>query len=43
MVRDIKWLLSDDEDEKPDGEAVMLWNNQREAVRNGISYGKGRF
>ena len=43
MVRDIKWLLLDDEDEKPDGEAVMLWNNQREAVKNGISYGKGRF
>ena len=41
MVRDIKWLLSDSEESSPPGEdTVLLWNNQREALRNGVSYGK---
>lgn len=42
MVRDIKYLLSDAEQPvEDDGNEVRLWNNQREAVANGISYGKG--
>ena len=41
MVRDIKWLLSGSEENSPQGEdTVLLWNNQREALRNGVSYGK---
>lgn len=41
MVRDIKWLLSDSEENSASGEdTVQLWNNQREALRNGISHGK---
>ena len=41
MVRDIKWLLSDSEENSTPGEdTVLLWNNQREALRNGVSYGK---
>ena len=41
MVQDIKWLLSDGEEDGPHEEnKVLLWNNQREAVCNGISYGK---
>lgn len=41
MVRDIKWLLSDSEGNSPPQEdTVLLWNNQREALRNGVSYGK---
>lgn len=41
MVHDIKYLLAA-EDEPPEdgGNEVRLWNNQREAVANGISYGK---
>jgi CRISPR-associated protein Cas1 len=39
MVRDIKWLL-DDVDKEEKGNTVLLWNNQQEAVPNGISYGK---
>lgn len=41
MVHDIKYLLSDGEGPDDGGEnEVRLWNNQREAVANGISYGK---
>lgn len=41
MVRDIKWLLSDSEgNSPPEEDTVLLWNNQREALRNGVSYGK---
>ena len=41
MVRDIKWLLSDSEENStPEEDTVLLWNNQREALRNGVSYGK---
>lgn len=41
MVRDIKWLLSDSEENStPEENTVLLWNNQREALRNGVSYGK---
>lgn len=40
MVHDIKYLLSDGEALSEDGNEVRLWNNQREAVANGISYGK---
>lgn len=41
MVRDIKYLLSDmEQPDENDGNEVRLWNNQREAVANGISYGK---
>ncbi len=41
MVHDIKYLLSDGEETEDRGEnEVRLWNNQREAVANGISYGK---
>ena len=41
MVRDIKWLLSDSEgNSPPEEDKVLLWNNQREALRNGVSYGK---
>ena len=41
MVRDIKWLLSGSEENSLQGEdTVLLWNNQREALRNGVSYGK---
>lgn len=41
MVRDIKWLLSDSEgNSSPEEDTVLLWNNQREALRNGVSYGK---
>ena len=40
MVHDIKYLLSDGEALPEDGNEVRLWNNQREAVANGISYGK---
>lgn len=40
MVHDIKYLLSDGETMPEDGNEVRLWNNQREAVANGISYGK---
>lgn len=40
MVHDIKYLLSDGEVLSEDGNEVRLWNNQREAVANGISYGK---
>lgn len=40
MVHDIKYLLSDGEALAEDGNEVRLWNNQREAVANGISYGK---
>ena len=41
MVRDIKWLLSGSEENSPQEEdTVLLWNNQREALRNGVSYGK---
>lgn len=41
MVRDIKWLLSDSEGNgPPEEDTVLLWNNQREALRNGVSYGK---
>lgn len=41
MVHDIKYLLSDEEEADAGGEnEVRLWNNQREAVANGISYGK---
>lgn len=40
MVHDIKYLLSDGEALPEDGNEVRLWNNQREAVVNGISYGK---
>jgi hypothetical protein len=39
MVQDIKWLL-DDVDKEEKENTVLLWNNQREAVPNGISYGK---
>jgi CRISPR-associated protein Cas1 len=39
MVQDIKWLL-DDADKEEKENTVLLWNNQREAVPNGISYGK---
>ena len=36
MVRDIKWLLSDSEgNSPPEEDTVLLWNNQREALRNG--------
>ena len=41
MVRDIKWLFSDSEgNSPPEEDTVLLWNNQREALRNGVSYGK---
>lgn len=40
MVHDIKYLLSDGEALSEDGNEVRLWNNQRNAVANGISYGK---
>ena len=41
MVRDIKWLLSDSEgNSSPEEDTVLLWNNQREALRNGVSYGQ---
>ena len=41
MVRDINWLLSDSEgNSPPEEDTVLLWNNQREALRNGVSYGK---
>ena len=40
MVHDIKYLLSDGEALPEDGNEVRLWNNQREAVANSISYGK---
>lgn len=41
MVRDIKWLLSDSEgNSPPEEDTVLLWNNQREALRNRVSYGK---
>lgn len=41
MVQDIKWLLSDSEgNSPPEEDTVLLWNNQREALRNGVSYGK---
>lgn len=41
MVRDIKWLLSDSKgNSPPEEDTVLLWNNQREALRNGVSYGK---
>lgn len=41
MVRDIKWLLSDSEgNSPPEEDTVLLWNNQREALRNGVFYGK---
>ena len=40
MVHAIKYLLSDGEALPEDGNEVRLWNNQREAVANGISYGK---
>lgn len=40
MVHDIKYLLGDGEALPEDGNEVRLWNNQREAVANGISYGK---
>lgn len=41
MVHDIKYLLAaEDEPPEDSGNEVRLWNNQREAVANGISYGK---
>lgn len=44
MVRDIKQLLSDESEEKQNDaaneNAVYLWDNRREAVENGRSYGK---
>ena len=41
MVRDMKWLLSDSEgNSPPEEDTVLLWNNQRKALRNGVSYGK---
>lgn len=41
MVHDIKYLLAaEDEQTEDGGNEVRLWNNQREAVANGISYGK---
>lgn len=41
MVRDIKWLLSVSEgNSPPEEDTVLLWNNQREALRNGVPYGK---
>lgn len=39
MVKDIKYLLDDTENENiPE---IALWDNQREFVESGISYGKG--
>ena len=40
MVHDIQYLLSVGRALPEDGNEVRLWNNQREAVANGISYGK---
>lgn len=40
MVRDIRFLLLDDEsEESAEGEVVFLWDNRVGAVRNAVSYG----
>jgi hypothetical protein len=38
MVRDIKYLLDDEVEESLMD--IALWNNHREFIKNGISYGK---
>lgn len=41
MVRDIHWLLLDEaEDEAPDVERLMLWDDRNENVNAGVAYGK---
>lgn len=41
MVRDIKYLLSDDGDDEPE-ETVYLWDNLKGTVKNGKQYLSGR-
>lgn len=41
MVHDIKWLLSEEEPEKEEQEAVYLWDNRRGTVSNARNYGRG--
>jgi CRISPR-associated protein Cas1 len=41
MVHDIKWLLSEEEPEKEETEAVYLWDDRRGTVSNARNYGKG--
>lgn len=38
MVRDIKYLLSDSEDEKEEEKEVYLWDNIKKTVENGRQY-----
>ena len=45
MVKDIRWLFQDEDEEKEDrgkedtGEAVYLWDDKEGTVGNGRSYG----
>lgn len=39
MVKDIKYLLSDDENVNSTEDVVYLWDNKLGTVKNGISYG----
>ena len=39
MVRDIRTLLSDDEERPEDDNAVYLWDDKRGQVANGRLYG----
>ena len=38
MVRDIKYLLSDNENEEGEEKAVYLWDNIKSRVENGKQY-----
>lgn len=38
MVRDIKYLLSDDEEPQTDENTVYLWDNVKNTVENGKLY-----
>lgn len=39
MVKDIKFLLSDDTDVIPDDSVIYLWDDKLGTVKNGVSYG----
>lgn len=38
MVRDIRWIITNQEESEEDGPVIMLWDNTRDAVAYGRSY-----